>query len=125
MREIRRDPRGAGKFRPGFHRLLGEMARMQGCSGPTHALREKASSRAGNEVVRVLRPANYRDYCPVPSRCHRPSSYFMQGCLDRQRGSAEVDYRHKTGRGRPILDVAGRGYPRKHEAEARGETQGR
>ena len=89
--EIRRDPRGAGKFRPGLHRFFGEMARMQGCSGPTHALPEKVSSRAGNEVVRVLRPANYRDYCPVPSRCHRPSSYFMQVCLDRQRGSAGAE----------------------------------
>ena len=91
IREIRRDRLGAGKFRHGFRRLLGEMARLQGCSGPTHALPEKVSSRAGNEVVRVLRPANYRDYCPVPSRCHRPSSYFTQVCLDRQRGSAGAE----------------------------------
>jgi len=90
-REIRCDCRGAGKFCRGFHRLLGEMARLQGCSGPTHALPEKVSSRAGNEVVRVLRPANHRDYCPVPSRCHRPSSYLMQVCLHRQRGSAEAE----------------------------------
>jgi hypothetical protein len=60
IREIRCDCRGAGKFCRGFHRLLGEMAYMQGAAarlGP----REKGSSRAGNEVVRVLRPANYRD----------------------------------------------------------------
>jgi hypothetical protein len=97
--EIRRDPRGAGKFRPGLHRFFGEMTRMQGCSGPTHVPREKVGSRAGNEVVRGLRPANYRDYCPVPSRCHRPSSYFMQVCLDRQRGSADTERRVQVRRG--------------------------
>jgi hypothetical protein len=117
IRKIRCDCRGAGKFCRGFHRLLGEMAHMQGVAARFGPPRKRQPSRvilgpsAGNELVRVLRPANYRDYCPVPSRCHRPSSYFMQVCLHRQRGSAEAELpiqvrpggsRYSTWRGKDI-----------------------
>ena len=126
IREIRRDRRGAGKFRPGFQRLLGEMARMQGCSGPTHALREKVSSRAGNEVVRVLRPANYKGLLPSAIEMPQAQLIFYAGV---PRPAARIGGSRTTGTGpaggRPILNVAGRGYPRKHEAGASGETQGR
>lgn len=121
--EIRRDPRGAGKFRPGLHRFFGEMTRMQGCSGPTHVPREKVGSRAGSFAASDPRITG------IIAQCHRDATgpaHILCRCAST--GSADRRTQndgYKSGGGWPILDMAGRGYPRKHEAGASGETQGR
>jgi hypothetical protein len=124
IREIRRDCRGAGKFPRGFHRLLGEMARMQGVAARL-APREKVSSLGSfSALARVTRPFASSDprITGIIARRHRDATgaaHILCGCASTDTTGTS------TAGGRPILDVAGQGYPRKHEAGARGETQGR
>src|SRR5712675_1170578 len=105
IREIRCDCRGAGKFCRGFHRLLDEMAYMQGVAarlGP----REKVSSLGSfSALARVTRSFASSDprITGIIARCHRDATgpaHILCRCAST--GGADrrtQNDRYKSGRG--------------------------
>ncbi|MEA2958353.1 MAG: hypothetical protein QOJ58_3859 [Alphaproteobacteria bacterium] len=104
-----------GRERPDH--LIVEMARVPGI-----ALRLTLANSSA--IARVRRP-NLKGLWGAPWRCHRSGSYFVRPCLHRQRASAEAGPPGQAGPSGTKYSTWGRGYPRKHEAGAGGEMEGR
>jgi hypothetical protein len=94
-----------------------EMARVQGIA--------RRLKLANNSAISRVRRSNLKGLWRAPWRCHRSGSYFVRPCLHRQRASAEAGPPGQAALSGTKYSTWGRGYPRKHEAGAGGEMEGR